>query len=114
LPTLMPDPQAWLEDESHLHIPVQGLFADVDAAAGSVALTDDFLRLPASVRAEVLQHWVRGLEEKRHQALADMFREVSAPLTKLSIVEQIDNFRHVCSQLGVDCPGELPLLLQRY
>lgn len=114
LPAFMSDETAWLEDDSHLQLPVQGLFADLDAAAGSIALTDDFLRLPASVRAEVLQHWVRGLEQRRQQAIVQMFREMTVPLADLSIVEQVENFRHACTQLGIDCPNDLPLLLQRY
>jgi hypothetical protein len=79
-----------------------------------VALTDDFLRLPASVRAEVLQHWTQGLEVKRQQAIVQMFREMTAPLKDLNIVEQVESFRQACVQLGVECPNDLPLLLQRY
>lgn len=108
------DDTGWLEDDSHLQLPIQGLFADLDAAAGSIALTDDLLRLPASVRAEVLQHWVRGLEEHRQRAIVQMFREMTASQKDLSIVEQIESFRHACTQLGVDCPNDLPLLLQRF
>ena len=114
MPAFISDETAWLEDDSHLQLPVQGLFADLDAAAGSVALTDDFLRLPASVRAEVLQHWVRGLEEKRRQAIVQMFREMTASLKGMSIVEQLESFRHACTRLDIDCPSDLPLLLQRY
>jgi hypothetical protein len=81
-----------LGDDAPLHLPMPGLFADVEAGSGAVALTDDFLEA----------------------ALVDMFREFAAPLRGLTIVEQIERFRIACNRRGVDCPPEFPVLLQRF
>ncbi|MDQ6680078.1 MAG: hypothetical protein M3Y67_03825 [Pseudomonadota bacterium] len=90
------------------------MFADIDAGVGSVALTDDFLHAPPTLRVEVLQHWLRALELQRQAALVDMFREFAAPLSALTIVEQIGRFRQLCARRGLTCPSDFPVLLQRF
>ena len=91
-----------------------GLFADIEAGSGAVALTDEFLEAPPDVRVGVLQHWMRALNRERDAALVDMFREFAGPLRGLTIVEQIERFRQHCGRRGVDCPTEFPVLLQRF
>ena len=103
-----------LGDTTPLHMPMPGLFADIDAGSGAVALTDEFLEAPPGLRVEVLQHWLKGLNRQREAALVDMFREFSAPLGGLTIVGQIERFRQLCARLGLDCPAEFPVLLQRF
>lgn len=103
-----------LGDNTPLHLPVPGLYADIEAGSGAVALTDEFMEAPPGARVEVLQHWLRALHLQRESALVDMFREFSEPLSGLTIIEQIERFRQLCSRLGLECPSEFPVLLQRY
>jgi hypothetical protein len=103
-----------LSDYAPLHLPMPGLFADIGAGSGSVALTDEFLQAPAELRVEVLQQWLRELNLKRESALVDMFREFALSISGLTIVEQIEEFRQLCSSQGLDCPPEFPVLLQRF
>ncbi|MEO7708403.1 MAG: hypothetical protein ABIS28_07720 [Caldimonas sp.] len=91
-----------------------GLFADVEAGSGAVALTDEFLEAAPRLRLEVLQQWVKALNVQKERALVDMFREYAASLRGLTIVEQIERFRVACHRRGVDCPPEFPVLLQRF
>ena len=44
-----------LGDSAPLHLPMPGLFADVEAGSGAVALTDEFLEAAPRLRLEVLQ-----------------------------------------------------------
>jgi hypothetical protein len=103
-----------LGDDAPFHLPMPGLFADVEAGSGAVALTDDFLEAAPRLRVGVLQQWLKALNAQREAALVDMFREFAAPLRGLTIVEQIERFRMACSRRGVDCPPEFPVLLQRF
>jgi len=103
-----------LGDSAPLHLPMPGLFADVEAGSGAVALTDEFLEAAPRLRLEVLQQWVKALNVQKERALVDMFREYAAPLRALTIVEQIERFRVACQRRGVDCPPEFPVLLQRF
>ncbi|MEO7335116.1 MAG: hypothetical protein ABIV63_00925 [Caldimonas sp.] len=103
-----------LGDNAPFHLPMPGLFADVDAGSGSVALTDEFMDAPPRARTAVLQQWIRELSLQRDAALVDMFREFSAPLKTLTIIEQIERFRHLCSRQGMECPAEFPVMLQRF
>lgn len=105
---------ASLGDDGALHLPISGLFADVDVGSGAVAMTDDFLEAPADLRVRVIQQWLRGLNRERESALVEMFREFAAPLHGLTIVEQVDRFRQRCARLGLECPTEFPVLLQRF
>lgn len=103
-----------LGDGGPLHLPMPGLFADIEAGSGAVALTDEFLDAPAEIRVDVLQHWVRALNRQRDAALVEMFREFAGPLRGLTIVGQIERFRQHCARRGIDCPTEFPVLLQRF
>ena len=96
------------------HMPMPGLYADIEAACGSVAFNDEFLDASPEVRVSVIQQWLRGLNGERNAAIVDMFRAFAAPLKGASIVEQIERFRQSCARQGIECPADLPLLLQRY
>lgn len=103
-----------LGDHTPFQLPMSGLFADVEVGAGSVAFTDEFLDADPSLRVAVLHHWMKGLQREKNGAFVQMFREFAAPLRGLSIVEQIERFRQMCVREAIDCPAELPLLLQRF
>ncbi len=103
-----------LDDHAPLHLPIPGLFADIEAGSGSVALTEEFHDASPKLRIEVLQQWMRAPQREREAALVEMFREFAAPFPGLTIVEQIDRFRQLCACRGVECPPELPVLLQRF
>jgi len=103
-----------LGDGAPLHLPIPGLFADIESGSGAVALTDEFLDAPPQIRLDVLQHWMRALNRQREVAIVDMFREFVAPLRGLTIVEQVERFLQSCARRGIDCPPELPVLLQRF
>src|SRR5678816_3992965 len=47
-----------LGDGAPLHLPMPGLFADIESGSGAVALTDEFLDAPPAIRVDVLQHWI--------------------------------------------------------
>lgn len=103
-----------LGEPSPLHLPMPGLYVDLDARSGSVAMTDEFLGAPPEVRVAVLQQWTRALGALRDSAIVEMFREFAAPLCGLTIVEQIDRFRHHCGSEGLSCPTDFAVLLQRF
>jgi hypothetical protein len=96
------------------HLPMPGLYADIEMALGYVAFNDEFLDAPPDVRVSVIQQWLRGLNAERNAAVVEMFRAFAAPLRGMSIVEQIERFRQHCAREGIECPADLPLLLQRY
>lgn len=102
------------EDPDFL-LPLPGLYADLETGQGAVALTAEFQESSPTVRARVLQQWIRQLSEGRNQAIVDLFRR-SRPCSAeaASIVEQIERFREECQDAGLTCPADLPLLLQRY
>jgi hypothetical protein len=97
-----------------MHLPMPGLYVDLDAGSGLVAMTDEFLEAQPSIRIAVLQQWSRALAVLKDSAIVEMFREFAAPLSGLTIVEQIDRFRHHCSSQGLNCPTDFAVLLQRF
>jgi hypothetical protein len=103
-----------LDEGDSFHSPVPGLFVDMEAESGCVALTDEFLQAAPNTRFRILQQWLRALSAHRDSALVAMFREYSQSFQNLTIVEQIDSFRLHCSRHGVPCPSDLAVLLQRY
>jgi acyl-CoA reductase-like NAD-dependent aldehyde dehydrogenase len=112
--TLTPSHFGLFGDSEAFQMPVPGLFADVDDGAASVALPDEFLDLPGETRARILQQWGRAISAHENAALVEMFHEFAAPLSGISIVEQIDRFRNHCGHLKIACPAKLAVLLQRY
>ena len=102
-----------VEDDA-FHLPIPGLFVDLDVGCGSVALTGEFLGAAPEIRSKVLQHWLRALSTHRDASLVEMFREFSGPLRTLTIVKQLERFKQHCGRQGVNCPDDLPVLLQRF
>ncbi|GIX25393.1 MULTISPECIES: hypothetical protein [Caldimonas] len=93
------------------HLPVQGLFADLERAQGSVSLDDEFLSMPPEAQAAILQDWQRALEATRRRALIRMFAEISDRLPQAPISVRWQRLRERCERLGLECPAELPVLL---
>jgi len=91
------------------HLPVFGLYADVEMGQGSVCLPDDFLGLEAAMQAAILQDWQRALEAARRRALMKMFADVSATMPGESLQVRWHRMRQECTRLGVECPAELPV-----
>lgn len=103
-----------LDEGDPFHIPMPGLFVDMDARSACVALTDEFLQAEPDARYSVLQQWLRALNAHKDAALVEMFREYARSLQGLTIVAQIESFRQHCSRNGISCPSDLAVLLQRY
>ena len=57
-------------DES-FHLPMLGLYADLEAGEGSVSLPDSFLAADPALRWRMLSGWLQGL----NQARSDLLRE---------------------------------------
>ena len=100
------------EDSSPLHLPVRGLFADLDVGSGSVSLSDDFSKIPPSLQAEVLQDWIHGLEQVRRRALVQIYRDMSVHWQGLPASERVAAFRSTCAQAGLELPPDLVIMLQ--
>ncbi len=103
-----------LNEGDSFHLPMPGLFVDMEAGSGCVALTSEFLQAAPNVRFGILQQWLRALSAHKDAALVEMFREYSDGFQNLTIVDQIDSFRLHCSRHGVPCPSDFAVLLQRY
>jgi hypothetical protein len=97
------------DDGSHFHLPIPGLYGDLEAKAASVALPDEFLRAAADVRAEILQQWLLELSLYRNLAILDMFEEFARSRSGMSALEQTRAFREHCCQQGIDCPAGVRL-----
>jgi hypothetical protein len=95
------------------HLPVFGLYADLEAGQGSVSLPDDFLALAAPTQAVVLQDWQRALETARRRALMTMFADVSQAMPGQPLSARWGRLREECARLGVECPADLPVPMPR-
>lgn len=91
------------------HLPVFGLYADLEQAQGSVSLPDEFLALDASAQAVILQDWQRALEAARRRALMKMFADLSASLPGQPLSARWRQLRQECARLGLECPADLPV-----
>lgn len=91
------------------HLPVQGLFADLERAQGSVNLDDEFLSMQPEAQIAILQDWQRALEVSRRRALMRMFAEVCDSLPQAPISLRWQRLRERCERLGLECPAELPV-----
>ncbi len=100
-------------DQEPFPLPQPGLFADVDAGMGMVALNDEIRALPAAKRFAILGDWQKGIEKERRLVIVSLFREVTDPMEKVDLPQKLTHFREVCSRVGVECPNDLPILLQQ-
>jgi hypothetical protein len=96
-----------------LHLPVSGLFADLDLGYGAVALTDELASLPAGLRLRILRDWSSALKSEADRALVEMFHASSATDGSCSIVQQVERFKRSCKADGIHCPSDFAVLLQQ-
>ena len=100
------------EDSGPLHLPLQGLYADLDMGRGSVRMGDEFAAIPPSLQAEVLQDWMQALEQLRRRALTQIYRDMSSRCKDLPAAERVAAFRRSCEEAGLEVPPDLSILLQ--
>ena len=100
------------EDSGPLHLPLQGLYADLDMGRGSVRMTDEFTAIAPSLQAEVLQDWMQELEQLRRRALVQIYRDMSARCNDLPAAERVAAFRTSCEQAGLEVPPDLSVMLR--
>jgi hypothetical protein len=100
-------------DHESFPVPQPGLFADLHAGVGHVALPDEFRNLPSATKLAVLVDWQSAMEKERRMAVAGLFREVAGNMGDAPLPAKIDHFRGVCARNGVDCPADLAILLQQ-
>jgi len=97
------------------HIPLSGLFADLDCGQGSLSLPDEFQQTPAALQLGVLDGWQRAIAVEKQRALVQLYRELTDNTTSdLPIPDKIDRFRSTCAALSIECPSNLAVLLQQY
>lgn len=96
-----------------MHLPVAGLFADLDLGFGAVALTDEISTLPAATRLRILRDWNSALKVATNHALIELFRESSRSSGGRSIVQQVDEFKRTCRAQDIHCPSDFAVLLQQ-
>lgn len=101
-------------EDQNFHLPLPGLFADLDAGRGAVALSDDFFLTDPLMRARVVENWLQSMRIERGKAWVEAFRQFVERTPDETIVFQIEHFRQLCVREGFDCPEDLPVLLQRF
>jgi hypothetical protein len=52
-------------DDTPFHLPMLGLYADLEMGRGAVHLPDEFHAAPPAVRRQLLDDWLRGLQALR-------------------------------------------------
>jgi hypothetical protein len=94
-------------------LPVDGLFSDFNAGAGSIHLPDEFTRISATRQLAIVRDWSRGLEVARERALVLLYRETVGNVS-LSLPDKLARFRQICEEHGEECPSGMARLLQQY
>jgi hypothetical protein len=94
-------------------LPVDGLFSDLSAGAGSVHLPDEFTHMSATIQLSIVRDWSRGLEAARERALVLLYRETVGKAS-LPLPEKLTRFRQICEEHGEEYPAGMARLLQQY
>lgn len=92
------------------HLPLAGLFADVEAGCGCIRLTDELEDCDIVSQSRILRDWLRDLQELNRANLERLFSARFATLD-LSRREQVGRFNKYCAQQGLDCPQDLTAVL---
>ncbi len=100
-------------DHEPFPLPQAGLFADLDLGMGVVSLSNEFRALPGLKQLSILDDWKKGLDKERRLAIAALFREATRGMGNVDLPKKIARFKQVCTEIGVECPADLPLLLQQ-
>lgn len=100
--------------EDGFQLPLSGLYADLDAGEGSLNFSDDFLSAPGTVQLEVIRDWRVALERQHERALVHLYHEVTTEVHDAPTPDKLRRFRMHCQRLGIECPDDMAILLQRY
>ncbi len=100
-------------DQESFPLPQPGLFADLDAGTGNVALSDEFRDVSPDKKLAILSAWQRGIERERRLAIVALFHELTDPLGNVDLPGKITCFKQACARIGVDCAADIAILLQQ-
>ena len=92
------------------HLPLVGLFADVEAGTGCIRLTDELEDCDIVDQLRIMQDWQRDLRELNRTSLDRLFKAQFATLA-VSRREQVERFSEYCFQQGLECPPDLTAVL---
>jgi hypothetical protein len=96
-----------VEPESgDLQLPMQGLYADLEAGRGSVRLSDEFEACSGALQIEILDAWLAGLMTCRRRALQRLYDQLCGGLSELSRPERLLRFRSTCEAMGIELPAD--------
>ena len=100
--------------QSAFQLPLCGLFADLEDGRGAVRPSDDFHARPALTQLGIIHDWEQDLRTAKLRALVQLYRETSDSSPSASVPEKLRTFDAVCTSLGISCPLDFPLALQRF
>lgn len=89
------------ETASGFHLPVEGLFADMEGGHGCVRPTDNFLAASALSRVKIYDDWSRDIQELRKQALKELLEQHIASRPNEPLPEALSSFKRLCLTLGI-------------
>lgn len=109
---MSPANQQWLSDpDESLHVPINGLYADLEQGSGLLRPNDDFGHLDPRIRLAILADWMRNLQELRTQAFIDLADRPPAEL--LDATSASAAMRIATDYLGQHWPPEIATRLMR-
>jgi hypothetical protein len=97
-------------ESSDLQLPVQGLYADLEAGRGSVRLSDEFDACSGALQIEVLDDWLAALATCRLRALQRLYDQLCAGAPDMSPSERVMRFRSTCEAMGIKLPADFEVL----
>ncbi len=107
-----PQHPQYLDSESAaFHLPLLGLYADLEAGCGSVRLPDEFAACSPAIQVEILGDWMRALAQLRRQALLQLYRTLCDGMPQLGPGEKLARFRSTCDALGIEVPPDFASML---
>ena len=106
-------PQGAVLDQEPFPLPQAGLFADLNIGMGLIGLSDEFKALPGATKLSILADWQKGIEKERRLAIVSLFREVTNAMGNVGMPQKLAQFRVTCTQIGIECPIDIAILLQQ-
>ncbi|HSI60294.1 MAG TPA: hypothetical protein VLA16_22235 [Ideonella sp.] len=61
----MPADPEFDDEDTPFHLPMLGLYADLELGSGAVQLPDEFMQADPEIRRRILDDWLRGLTALR-------------------------------------------------
>lgn len=109
---MTPANHQWPHDpDEALHVPVVGLYADMELGCGLLQPNDDFGRLDPRIRLSILADWMRNLHELRTAAFMDLADH--PPIDLMAAPTFSAAMRIAAEHLGQQWPPELAGRLMR-